>query len=155
LRAALSACARSCARRLGRGNSFRGGCVADSRTRRAEMPIPSASDSPRGADSCGLLARRFFRGGGGRWIRGLRPENPCAIGIEAVHNRVDFRGLWWTPGRDEPTRGTFVLAVGQRDELRVARHLGEAALPPVGLGLLNALLRRGHEVPPDVTRPIH
>src|SRR5262249_45366083 len=40
--------------------------------------------------------------------------------------------------------------VGQRDELRVARYLGEAAVAPVGLGLLDALLRRRYEIPPDV-----
>ena len=45
--------------------------------------------------------------------------------------------------------------LGQRDELRIARHLGEAAVAPVGLGLLDALLGRRHEVPPDVARAVH
>src|SRR4051812_21769707 len=31
----------------------------------------------------------FFRGEGCRWIRGLRGRNPCAIGIQPVHTRVD------------------------------------------------------------------
>ena len=41
------------------------------------------------------------------------------------------------------------LFVRQRDEFRIARHLGEAAVAPVGLGLLDALLGGRHEVPPD------
>src|SRR5512140_610635 len=28
-----------------------------------------------------------------RWIRGLRARNPCAIGIQPVHTRVDSCGL--------------------------------------------------------------
>src|SRR3954471_7923316 len=39
----------------------------------------------------------FGRGEGCRWIRGLRAQNPCAIGIQPVHTRVDSRGLQWTP----------------------------------------------------------
>src|SRR5262249_55870708 len=52
----------------------------------------------------------FLRGVGGRWIRGLRAQNPCAIGISPVHNRVDFRGLQWTPGKDESTKSNLALA---------------------------------------------
>src|SRR6185312_8913560 len=55
----------------------------------------------------------------------------------------------------ENGRNGRVLAVGQRDELLVARHPGEAAVLPVGLGLLDALLGGRDEVPPDVARPIH
>jgi hypothetical protein len=43
----------------------------------------------------------------------------------------------------------------QRDELALARHRVEAARFPIRLGLLDALLARGDEVPPDVARAIH
>src|SRR5690242_5709746 len=51
----------------------------------------------------------FSRGVGGRWIRGLLAQNPCAIGIEAVH---DPRGLlWtrWTPGKADSTKSDVAL----------------------------------------------
>src|SRR5512143_1399800 len=32
-----------------------------------------------------------------RWIRGLLAQNPCAIGIQPVHTRVDSSGLQRTP----------------------------------------------------------
>src|ERR1700743_1560336 len=35
----------------------------------------------------------FFQGAGCRWIRGLLARNPCAIGIQPVHTRVDSCGL--------------------------------------------------------------
>ena len=41
------------------------------------------------------------------------------------------------------------------NSLLVARHDVEAARLPVGLGLLDALLARGDEVPPDVARAVH
>src|SRR4030088_852710 len=43
----------------------------------------------------------------------------------------------------------------QWDELALARHRVEAARFPIRLGLLDALLARGDEVPPDVARAIH
>src|SRR6185437_14081719 len=46
------------------------------------------------------LGRCFFAGDGDRWIRGLLAQNPCVIGTEAVHRRVDSRGLLCTPGKD-------------------------------------------------------
>src|SRR4051812_45902512 len=48
----------------------------------------------------------FFRGRGEgcRWIRGLRAQNPCAIGIQPVHTRVDSRGLQWTPANGDSRR---------------------------------------------------
>jgi len=35
----------------------------------------------------------FFQAAATRWIRGLLAQNPCAIGIEAVHTGVDSCGL--------------------------------------------------------------
>jgi len=35
----------------------------------------------------------FFQGGPGCRIRGLLARNPCAIGVQPVHTRVDSRGL--------------------------------------------------------------
>src|SRR5262249_60996465 len=44
----------------------------------------------------------------------------------------------------------------QRDELGVvAGHGVEAGELPVGLGLIDALLARGDEIPPDVARTVH
>src|SRR6185312_4908279 len=40
-----------------------------------------------------LLNEVFFQGAGSRRIRGLPAENPCAIGIQPVHTRVDSCGL--------------------------------------------------------------
>src|SRR3954463_9825004 len=56
----------------------------------------------------------FFRGRGEgcRWIRGLRAQNPCAIGIQPVHTRVDSRGLQWTPATGDPPEGDFALGSG-------------------------------------------
>src|SRR3954467_14079931 len=56
----------------------------------------------------------FFRGRGEgcRWIRGLRAQNPCAIGIQPVHTRVDSRGLQWTPPTRDPTRSGLALEGG-------------------------------------------
>ena len=45
-------------------------------------------------------------------------------------------------------------ALRQRDELVIARNRVEAAGLPVGLGLLDAVLRAGHEVPPDMPRAL-
>src|SRR5256885_16931878 len=43
----------------------------------------------------------------------------------------------------------------QRDELElIARHAGEFAFTPFVLGLLDALLARGNEIPPDMTRTV-
>src|SRR5438067_1794272 len=55
-----------------------------------------------------------------------------------------------------PDSRIFFASLRQRNELAlVARHDVEAALLPFGLGLLDALLARGDEIPPDVTRPVH
>src|SRR3954463_552800 len=69
----------------------------------------------------------FFRGRGEgcRWIRGLRAQNPYAIGIQPVHTRVDSRGLQWTPAKGDSTRSGFALEqIGSRPlspaELRLA-----------------------------------
>src|SRR5882762_11075407 len=43
----------------------------------------------------------------------------------------------------------------QRNELALARHGVEAARFPIRLGLLDALLARGDEVPPDVAWAVH
>src|SRR3954462_14121839 len=53
----------------------------------------------------------FFRGVGVgcRWIRGLRAQNPCAIGIQPVHTRVDSWGLEWPPATGDSTRSDFAL----------------------------------------------
>src|SRR5262245_40755603 len=48
------------------------------------------------------------------------------------------------------------LLFRQWDELLlVIRHEGKALGPPIGLGLLDALLGGGDEIPPDVARSIH
>src|SRR5262249_41229761 len=53
-------------------------------------------------------------------------------------------------------RGWERASLGQWNELLiVARHGIEAGELPIGLGLLDALLARGDEVPPDVARPVH
>src|SRR6266516_7811854 len=44
------------------------------------------------------------------------------------------------------------LAFRQRDELGFARHRRESSGLPVFLGLLDPLLARGHEIPPDIAR---
>ena len=44
--------------------------------------------------------------------------------------------------------------VGQGDELVVTRNLAEAPRQPIQLGLLDPLLRRRHEVPPQVAAAI-
>ena len=50
----------------------------------------------------------------------------------------------------------LVALLRQRDELAlVAGHGVEAAGLPVGLGLLDAVLARGDEIPPDVARAVH
>jgi len=41
----------------------------------------------------------FFQGGRGVGIRGLLARNPCAIGIQPVHTRVDSCGLRGLPTR--------------------------------------------------------
>src|SRR6266542_2968871 len=57
-------------------------------------------------------------------------------------------------GERNARRGEERLTFRQRDEFRIARHLGEAAVAPVGLGLLDTLLGRRYEVPPDVARSV-
>jgi hypothetical protein len=71
---------------------------------------------------------------------------------DAVHGCPGFAGTARAP--DGPTANCVTYPAG--DELDfVARHLVEMAGFPVRLGLLDALLARGNEIPPDVTRPIH
>jgi hypothetical protein len=48
----------------------------------------------------------FFQGAGDRWTRGLLARNPCAIGIQPVHSRVDSCGL---PPRGDSTKSNFAL----------------------------------------------
>src|SRR5436190_9488910 len=69
----------------------------------------------------GDRASVFFRGAGCRWIRGLFGQNPCAIGIQPVHTRVDSGGLWWTAGalEDDASRSL-------RDSARCHLALGRA-----------------------------
>src|SRR3954471_1964294 len=71
----------------------------------------------------------FFGGGGEgcRWIRGLRAQNPYAIGIQPVHTRVDSRGLQWTPAKGDSTRSGFALAA-----LFQPGHEGLEARRPLG-----------------------
>ena len=47
--------------------------------------------------------RGVFSGTGCRWIRGLLARNPCAIGIQPVHTRVDSCGLPPRASRRKPT----------------------------------------------------
>src|SRR5690348_8561483 len=49
----------------------------------------------------------FFQGGPGGGIRGLLARNPCAIGIQPVHTRVDSCGL---PPKGHSTNSDFALA---------------------------------------------
>ena len=46
---------------------------------------------------------------------------------------------------------TYTSALRQRDELGLAGHRREPAGFPIFLGLANALLARGDEIPPDVS----
>src|SRR3954463_3994157 len=73
--------------------------------------------SPRARTRC------FFRGEGCRWIRGLRAQNACAIGIQPVHTRVDSGGL---PPGGEPTNSDFALGAGD--------FLEQAEEGPLALG---------------------
>src|SRR3954469_2146691 len=78
--------------------------------------------SPRPLDRC------FFRGVGCRWIRGLRAQNPCAIGIQPVHSRVDSGGLQWTSATGESTKSDFALEQEdsrQAEEGEEADHVGD------------------------------
>src|SRR5262245_65989496 len=53
-------------------------------------------------------------------------------------------------------RGWERASLRQGNELLIVAGDGiEAGELPVGLGLLDALLARGDEVPPDVARPVH
>ena len=55
-------------------------------------------------------------------------------------------------GDGEADRERSVL--GQRDEFRLPGHGREPAFAPVALRLFDTLRRAGHEVPPDVARPV-
>src|SRR6185503_4613978 len=48
----------------------------------------------------------FFQGGPGGGIRGLPARNPCAIGVQPVHTRVDSCGL---PPKGDSTKSNFAL----------------------------------------------
>src|SRR6185312_6525812 len=50
---------------------------------------------------------------------------------------------------------TTVLSRRQRDEFRIVEDWSKSALFPIGFGRFDALLRRGHEIPPDMARPVH
>ena len=52
-----------------------------------EIPMASAFQPP-------TPEQGVFSGMGYRWIRGLLARNPCAIGIQPVHTRVE---TLWTP----------------------------------------------------------
>src|SRR6478672_1794044 len=52
------------------------------------------------------LNRGVFSGGGYRWTRGLLARNPCAIGVQPVHTRVDSCGL---PPKGDSTKSNFAL----------------------------------------------
>src|SRR6185312_1452397 len=49
-----------------------------------------------------------------RWIRGLLARNPCAIGIQPVHTRVDSRGLLWTPAKGDSMKNNFAVGVPRK-----------------------------------------
>src|SRR3954463_69832 len=74
--------------------------------------------------------RCFSRGVGCRWIRGLRAQNPCAIGMQPVHTRVDSRGLQWTPATRDSTSSDFALVDRVLERLAglEARHGGSRDL---------------------------
>src|SRR5690242_11954849 len=68
----------------------------------------------------------FFHGGRGVGIRGLLARNPCAIGIQPVHTRVDSCGLRGLPPKGESTNRNFAPEPGSPS------HLVSLAMPPHG-----------------------
>jgi hypothetical protein len=66
--------------------------------RRAIMQCRAHDDDHRTAPLEWRAPIKCFSGGWGcRWIRGLLARNPCAIGIQPVHSRVDSCGLCGPP----------------------------------------------------------
>ena len=68
----------------------------------------------------------------------------CAAGMPGLQN----------PAFIETFRNKY-RSIRQRNELRFIYDTRKAAGLPIGLGLLDALLRAGDEIPPDMARPIH
>src|ERR1700759_1351305 len=58
------------------------------------------------------LSKVFFRGVGCRWNRGVLAQNPCAIGIQPIHTRVESRGVAWSPATGDSTKSN--VAGGRR-----------------------------------------
>src|SRR5690348_11241666 len=66
---------------------------------------PSASGVARSDEGV------VFQRGRDRWIRGLLARNPCAIGIQPVHTRVDSCGLRGLPPKGDSTESNFALGL--------------------------------------------
>src|SRR4051812_2057243 len=74
-----------------------------------EIPMASAFQPP--PPEQGVFSGE---GEGCRWIRGLRGQNPCAIGIQPVHTRVDSRGLPPRASRPGATSRQGILPTDSR-----------------------------------------
>src|ERR1700681_2075546 len=97
------------------------------------------------------------------WPSDFGPDHRVLLRIDPIrrnHNWLKSLSFFFSQtlrrqGRHYPLPTTH-HSLRQRNELRlVARHRVEAGELPVGLGLLDALLARRHEIPPDMTRSIH
>ncbi len=90
----------------------------------------------------------------------LRTVNQGRVsGVPRLLGLADGRALLsWTETEGEPARprgpGRLGSLIRQRYPLWIIDHLVEAASHPVRLGLLDALLVRVDEVPPEVPRPV-
>src|SRR5690242_10340061 len=79
------------------------------------------------------LNRGVFSGVGCRWIRGLLARNPCAIGIQPVHTRVDSCGLL---PRGDSTKSNFALAGPEcPDSVVAAEEIEQGAERLAAIGL--------------------
>ena len=68
-----------------------------------EIPMASAFQPATPEQGC------FFRGRSIGGLVELLARNPCAIGIQPVHTRVDSL---WTPAKGDSTKSDFALALG-------------------------------------------
>src|SRR5579883_506758 len=78
--------------------------------------------------------------GRNRWIRGLLAQNPCAIGIQPVHTRVDSGGL---PPRDVARQGVCGISGISATLPDGGAELALLALPRYPLALAYLLLTLG------------
>lgn len=84
-----------------------------------------------------------------------RVVSPDGVEVDVDACRSGARAASSRSAEFARARGIRGSVIRQRDALvLVARDEPEAALAPVGLGLLDALGAARHEVPPEVARPV-